>query len=715
MVNKTNKKINKNNNKTHLNINLLILKIKELGEFIKKIKEHFLTNEILGWLFIFISFFTILADLNKGGILGEKYKNLMLNIFGYSHFGLVFLFLILGISWLLRINLIWKISGSLSLILIFFITSAFAEIFFYEGGSIGKFIVSFEKYLGKIGLIVVLIITTVLCISVIFEKPFKEIIWWLITKIKKRKEVSVVSYPEKLRKDENEKKVKEKLTLPEIIRPSKNKLEVKEEIRLKKLPIKTTWELPPISLLDKSESHPESGDIKENIEIIKTTFSNFGISVDIIEVTIGPTVTRYAIKPPEGVKLSKILSLQNDLALSLAVNDVRIEAPISGRALIGIEVPNVKKATVRLRSLIENPEFLENESLLLFPIGRLITGEPLYSDLASMPHILIAGTTGSGKSVFIHSILISLLLKNTPETLNLILVDPKRVELVRYEELPHLLMDPVLDTKKVVAVMNWLIKEMEDRFHKFQQLRVRDINSYNKIQISKKQKIMPRIVFIIDEMADLMIKQGNIIESAIVRLTQMARATGIHLVLATQRPSVDVVTGLIKANIPNRICFKVASQVDSRTVLDYSGAEKLIGAGDLLFISSNFGGIKRLQAALIGEKELERIIDFWTKQATEKDDFERIEIPLEEYEKSTTLINLDEENENEEELVKLAYQIIMETGKASTSLLQRKLKIGYGRAARILDILEERGIVGPQEGTKPRKILIDKNNESETE
>jgi S-DNA-T family DNA segregation ATPase FtsK/SpoIIIE len=530
----------------------------------------------------------------------------------------------------------------------------------------------------------------------------------IINKIKEKRKTQIESY---LKNNSNNKKDKKNITdkiqtgSPQIIKPTKLKSDFKEEIRLKKLPIKTSWELPPISLLDKVETQPDSGDIKENIKIIKTTLENFGISAEVVEVTIGPTVTRYAIKPPEGIKLSKILSLQNDLALALATNNIRIEAPIPGRALIGIEVPNIKKAIVRLRSLIESSNFLENESLLYFPLGRLVSGEPMYIDLSTLPHILIAGTTGSGKSVFIHSMITSILLKNTPETLNIILVDPKRVELVRYESLPHLLMDPVLDTKKIVPVMNWLIKEMEERYSTFQNYRVRDIDSYNKIQIQKKQKIMPRILFIIDEMADLMIKHGNLIEATIVRLTQMARATGIHLVLATQRPSVDVVTGLIKANIPNRICFKVASQVDSRTVLDYGGAEKLIGAGDMLFISSQFGGIKRIQAPWLSEKEIERIVDFWSKQAEEKEDFERFEIPLEEYEKQSIFIE-GEDEQNEDELVKLAYQIIVETGKASTSLLQRKLKIGYGRAARILDILEEKGVVGPQEGNKPRKVLI---------
>jgi S-DNA-T family DNA segregation ATPase FtsK/SpoIIIE len=676
-------------------------KISTILEILNRLKDSYLFTEVLGWLFIFLSIFTVISDLDKGGVLGNYYKDLMIQIFGISHFGLILLFLFLGISWLLRFNINWKISTSFALLILFLTFSTFSEIVFQDGGIIGKWLLSFENYLGRIGLVVVLIILSFISLSIIFQRPFSEILNLILKRFKKEK-IEIEDYTKEAKKEIKEKK--EQVKAPEIIRPTKIKQEVKEEIRLKKLPIKTSWELPPISLLDKTESRPDSGDIKENIEIIKTTFENFGINVEVVEVTIGPTVTRYAIKPPEGVKLSKILALQNDLALALAVQNIRMEAPIPGRALIGIEVPNIKSAIVRLRSLIENPEFLESESLLLFPVGRLITGEPFYADLALMPHILIAGTTGSGKSVFIHSILISLLMKNTPEVLNFILVDPKRIELVRYENLPHLLMDPILDVKKVVPVMNWVIDEMERRYKEFQNYRVRDIDAYNKLQIQKKKKIMPRIIFVIDEMADLMIKQGNLIESAIVRLAQMARATGIHLVLATQRPSVNVVTGLIKANIPNRICFKVASQVDSRTVLDYSGAEKLIGAGDMLFISNIFGGMKRIQAPLVTEKEIERIVDFWAKQALEKEDFEKEEISLEEYEKPKEAI---ETEETEEELVKAAFQIILETGKASTSLLQRKLKIGYSRAARILDILEEKGIVGPQEGTKPRKILIE--------
>ena len=704
--------MNNKNKKSSSSVN--IEKIKKILILLRSIKNHYLTTEAFGWLFIFLFIFTLISDFNRGGVIGEKYKSFVNYIFGYSHFGLALFFFILGASWLLKFNLVWKISSAVALTILMIISSAFMQLIFYQGGVIGSYIVSFEKYFGKIGLISLLLIISIICLTLIFEKPFSDILYSLIKRIKEKRKTQIESYLKNINKKDDKKNIidKNQITTPPIIKPTKLRPNFKEEIRLKKLPIKTSWELPPISLLDKLESQPDSGDIKENIRIIKTTLENFGIYAEVVEVTIGPTITRYALKPPEGIKLSKILSLQNDLALALATNNIRIEAPIPGRALIGIEVPNIKRATVRLRSLIESNNFLENENLLYFPLGRLVSGEPMYVDLATLPHILIAGTTGSGKSVFIHSMITSILLKNTPETLNIILVDPKRVELVRYENLPHLLMDPVLETKKIVPVMNWLIKEMEERYSHFQNYRVRDIDSYNKIQIQKKRKIMPRVLFIIDEMADLMIKHGNIIEATIVRLTQMARATGIHLILATQRPSVDVVTGLIKANIPNRICFKVASQVDSRTVLDYGGAEKLVGSGDMLFISSQFGGIKRLQAPWISEKEIERIVDFWSKQAEEKEDFERFEIPLEEYESQSILVE-SEDDQNEDELVKLAYQIIVETGKASTSLLQRKLKIGYGRAARILDILEEKGVVGPQEGTKPRKVLISNIEQNE--
>jgi S-DNA-T family DNA segregation ATPase FtsK/SpoIIIE len=462
-------------------------------------------------------------------------------------------------------------------------------------------------------------------------------------------------------------------------------------------------------LLEKKEEVPESGDIRNNIQIIKRTLANFGISVEVEEITIGPTITRYGIKLAEGIKISKVLALQNDLALNLAAQPIRIEAPIAGKSLIGIEVPNQKIAKVRLRALAEESEFLENESSLYLPIGRMVAGEPLFSDLSLMPHLLIAGTTGSGKSMFIHSLILSFLLRNTPETLNFILVDPKRIELVRYENIPHLIMEPILDSKKVLAVMQWLIREMEGRFVLLQENKARDLNFYNKIAVQKQIEVLPRIVLVIDEMADLMLSHGASLEASIVRLTQMARATGIHLVLATQRPSVDVITGLIKANIPNRICFKVASQIDSRTVLDFGGAEKLLGSGDMLFVSTRFIGTKRIQAPLVSEKEIHNITKFWKDAAVvnEENDTSVRKIDLSDFESLKEISG----DEDDDELIQEAYRLVVDTGKASTSFLQRKLRIGYGRAARLLDLLEEKGVVGPTEGTKPRKVLMERPEE----
>jgi len=466
---------------------------------------------------------------------------------------------------------------------------------------------------------------------------------------------------------------------------------------------KSKWELPPISLLKQSKEEVIAPDINKTSEIIKKTLESFGIKSEIVNVEVGPAITRFSLKPGEGVKLSKILSLQNDIALALGAPNLILETPVPGKAVIGIEVPNLKPAIVKLGNLLNTDEFLNSETLLIFPLGRKINGEVVFADLAKMPHLLIAGTTGSGKSIFIHNILISFLMKNTPETLNLILIDPKRVELIRYQSLPHLLLNPVVDLKKTLSVFNWLINEMDERYKKLEALGARDIDGYNKKLIQRKGKIMPRIVLVIDEMADLMITYGSSVEAMIIRLAQMARATGIHLILATQRPSVDIVTGLIKANIPNRICFKVASQVDSRTVLDAAGAEKLIGSGDGLFISTHLHSPLRIKAPFVTEEEMDRVISFWTKQTEKIPAIEVQRISLEELEKKFAFSSEDLEDE---ELFKEAVRIVVETGRASTSLLQRKLKIGYARAARLLDLMEERGIVSPPEGSKPRRVLI---------
>jgi S-DNA-T family DNA segregation ATPase FtsK/SpoIIIE len=480
-----------------------------------------------------------------------------------------------------------------------------------------------------------------------------------------------------------------------------NKIKEKIKIKTRKVFPKSIWKLPPLEILSQGKEEVLAPDIKTTSQIIEKTLENFGIKIEVVDVEVGPAITRFSIKPGEGIKLSKILSYQSDLALALGTPNLIIETPIPGKAVLGIQVPNKKSAIVRLGNLLREKEFLEG-GLLYFPVGRKINGEVLFADLAKMPHLLIAGTTGSGKSIFIHNLLISLLMKNTPETLNLILIDPKRVELINYSDLPHLIMDPVVETKKTLGVFNWLIEEMEERYKLLQETKSRDIDSYNQKQINRKEKIMPRIVLAIDELADLMVTYGSNIEAMIIRLTQMARATGIHLILATQRPSVDIVTGLIKANIPNRICFKVASYVDSRTVLDTGGAEKLIGSGDGLFISTTLHRPIRIKAPFLTEGEIHKVIDFWKDQAEELP-FERQTIPLEEIE--SKIITLDEEAEDEE-LFKSAVKIVLEAGRASTSLLQRRLKIGYARAARLLDLMEEKGIVGPQEGSKPRKVLI---------
>lgn len=685
-----------------------------IWSYIYKIINHYLFNEAVGWLAIFAAIFIILANFNQAGSIGQNLQAGLVALFGQAHLFLALIALLIGISWLVKITSIWKIGNTLSLLIIFLTLVGFSQLLFQNGGWLGNKIFSLETFIGKWGLIVFLLILDVLALSIIVERPVIESILALR---KKAQQAGMPSDSATETAPTESKSLLSRLKLPRLWNRSNQTepkiIKAKDEQRLKptqtkqKPLIKSVWQLPPLTLLEAGDGEPQSGDIKNNIQIIQRTLEHFSIPVEVAEVTVGPTVTRYAIKPAEGIKISRITALQNDLALSLAATSIRIESPIPGKSLIGIEVPNKKIALVKLRPLLEMPEFWKDRSWLAFPIGRVITGEPLYANLAAMPHLLIAGTTGSGKSMFIHAIINALLFKNTPETLNLILVDPKRVELVRYETLPHLTMEPVLDIKKTVLVMQWLIREMESRYILFQEHKVRDLQSYNRLQLQRRAEILPRIVLIIDEMADLMLSQGNVIEAMIVRLTQMARATGIHLILATQRPSVDVVTGLIKANIPNRICFKVASQIDSRTVLDAIGAEKLIGAGDMLFMNYGFPAPKRLQAPLLTENEIHNTVNFWEQQMN-KLGYER---PLVELEEQRGPEFLDgSTDDGDDELLGLAYKLVVETGKASTSFLQRKLKIGYARAARLLDLLEEKGIVGPADGSKPRKVLVGTEN-----
>ena len=482
------------------------------------------------------------------------------------------------------------------------------------------------------------------------------------------------------------------------------------------------YKAPPLSLLEKDKGKPDVGDIKANANIIKRTLQNFGIQVEMDEISIGPTVTRYALKPAEGVRLSKILTLQNNLELALAAHPVRIEAPIPGKSLVGIEVPNNTKSMVGLSPLLSSTEFQDSEKPLLIGLGRDITGVSHFADLSKMPHLLIAGATGSGKSVMIHNVIMSLLYKKSPQDMRLILVDPKRVELTLYKNIPHLLTPVITDAKKTILSLKWLANEMDRRYDMLEAESVRDISSYHKnilnpaiekgLPEEEMPGPMPYIVLIIDELADIMQSYPRELEAAIVRLAQMSRAVGIHLILSTQRPSVQVITGLIKANIPTRIALQVSSQIDSRTILDTGGAEKLLGAGDMLFLSGEMSKPRRIQSPFITEQELKKVASYLVKNY---EDELPDEIDFTETKGDPALFSatLEPVESDEDELYEDAYQIIIEAGKASTSYLQRKLRIGYARAARLMDMLEERGVIGPADGSRPREVLEDHDSDDE--
>ncbi len=479
--------------------------------------------------------------------------------------------------------------------------------------------------------------------------------------------------------------------------------------------IKTSsYRPPPIEFLEAEHGAPNSGDTKLNSAIIKKTLESFDIDVTMSEINVGPTVTQYTLKPSEGVKLSKITNLSNDLSLALASHPIRIEAPVPGRSLVGIEIPNKVRAQVKLRNLIENKEFEKFSSNLIIALGRDVSGSPVYADLARMPHLLVAGSTGTGKTIFLNSLIQSLLYQpsigtrsSSPENLRLILIDPKRVEFSVYSNLPHLLCPIIYNATQALNALKWLVKEMERRFDLLSESKTRNVYSYNEKAFKGGTAPLPFIVLIIDELADLMMTKGREIETEIVRLAQMARAAGIHLVVATQRPSVEVITGLIKANITSRITFQVASQIDSRTVLDAAGAEKLLGFGDMLYISANITKPKRVQGSYISEKEVKKIITHIVLEEEKRENKTEVESDLIEEMERVTENRAGKSNETYEEedpLYAEAKRVVIEANKASASLLQRRLRVGYARAARLIDILEERGLVGPADGAKPREV-----------
>jgi S-DNA-T family DNA segregation ATPase FtsK/SpoIIIE len=480
------------------------------------------------------------------------------------------------------------------------------------------------------------------------------------------------------------------------------------------------WEAPSIDLLEKKQSPADAGDVQQNAQIIKDTLSEFNIDVEMEGANIGPKVTQYTLRPPSGVKLSKIAALETNIALNLAAQSLRIEAPIPGQKAVGIEVPNRKAADVRLHAILSSKQWTGSHEPLAFAIGKDIAGDAVIGELNKMPHLLIAGQTGSGKSVMINTLLTSLLYHNSPSEMKLILVDPKQVEMAPYQDIPHLLTPVITEPDKTISALKWAVNEMQRRYTLMAEHKVKDITTYNTMIRSGGKKIvvedeegltqehengaMPYIVIVIDELADLMMVAARDVEALIVRLAQKARAVGIHLVLATQRPSVDVITGLIKANVPARIAFTVASQIDSRTILDQVGAEKLLGQGDMLLLTPSMSKPKRIQGAWVTEEEVQKITLHLTMQSPPQYNNEVVAQPVQLNGKGGVVMDFD--SGSDDDMYKDALRVVIESGKASSSLLQRRLRVGYARAARLIETMEEQGVIGPADGARPREVLI---------
>jgi S-DNA-T family DNA segregation ATPase FtsK/SpoIIIE len=473
---------------------------------------------------------------------------------------------------------------------------------------------------------------------------------------------------------------------------------------------KKEYKLPPVSLLNtvnKKVNRNEQKELSAKAARLEQVLHDFGVNAHVIDVKKGPSVTRYEIQPATGVKVNSITKLADDIALNLEAKSLRIEAPIPGKAAVGIEVENDSSSTVSIRQMIESSEFKKSNSKISFVVGEDISGNHVVADLKGMPHLLIAGSTGSGKSVCINSIIISMLYKSTPDEVKFILIDPKVVELGNYNGIPHMLIPVVTDPSKAAAALAWAVQEMNDRYKKFAETSVRDLKAYNEKMEKEghEENVLPQIVIIIDELADLMMAAAKQVEESICRLAQLARAAGMHLIVATQRPSVDVVTGLIKANVPSRIAFAVSSQVDSRTILDRAGAEKLVGKGDMLFYPLGKAQPERLQGPFVTDDEVSAVIDFWKEQADTDNSAAKILDAI-----NTVMPEVPaEDGDDEDELLSDAIELVISSGQASASMLQRRYRIGYNRAGRLIDIMEARGIIGKSEGSKPRKVLVSKD------
>lgn len=685
---------------------------------------------IWGIVFFVLGILVTLSIFKMAGLVGDLIFSAFTSLFGLGYYLLPILLVLVGISFMKKerpqvanIRALFGVVIVLSSLGIMDITAngSGKSLDIFYGGYIGGAVAwPFVKLFGVYGGILVLGALLITSLIVLFdEKPnLVEIMIKFINFLKK--DINLPKFRKEKNEEESEQeeiaptKTDDKKVEPEVEEMEYEESTIEEEIEIiktDKKKVHTNYVPPPLSLLEKDKGKPNIGDMKGNMNTIQRTLATFGISVEMDEVTVGPTVTRYALKPAQGVKLSRIVGLQNELALALSAKTIRIEAPIPGKSLVGIEVPNKSKSIVGLATLLSDDKFQNASKPLTVALGRGLSGKAIFGNLAKMPHVLVAGTTGSGKSVTIHSIITSLLYKNGPEDLRLIMVDPKRVELTLYNKIPHLLTNVITDPKKTILALKWAAREMDRRYDILQAESVQNIESYHSNVYGKAKKgvemeRLPYIVIVIDELADIMQAYPRELESAIVRLAQMSRAVGIHLVLSTQRPSVNVITGLIKANIPTRVALQVSSQVDSRTILDQSGAEKLLGAGDMLYACAETPQPERLQSAFISEDEVKKVAEYLRKSYIDEI-MDTIELSGNIDKSSGTLFsdNMDSDDDNGDDLYEDARMTVIEAGKASTSYLQRKLGVGYARAAKLIDMLEERGIIGPGNGAKPREVL----------
>lgn len=681
-------------------------------------------KDVLVILIFALAFLSLLGIFDLAGNVGRAINSFWLFSFGWANWFAPIILLFIGYliinkdkyesSTLRYLGLIFITLSFLSLLQLFAHKKSFILHNQGTGGGILGYLVAYplEKIANFGGALIIIIALLLIGFLFYFETTFKNIFFNL--------RLPQISFLNNLKNKLQEKKEKKEIEqlIPEEIGFEQKEIEFspheiseagelvnKEEIDTNEesgIPKKNKKHYPkidiPLDLLEDKSSKPSAGDIKSNQEIIKKTLSHFNIDVEMGEVSVGPTVTQYTFKPMAGVKVAQITALANDLALALAAHPIRLEAPIPGKSLIGVEVPNTKIALVGLKEILTVDEFKKRKDNLMIALGKDVAGKPQLANLEKMPHLLVAGATNSGKTVCLNTIIISLLYQNQPDRLNFILIDPKQVEMTQYNDIPHLSCPVITSVKDTVQALRWSVQEMEKRFKTLAMAGKRNIDNYNETA----KEPMPYLIIIVDELADLMSLAAADIEPAIIRLAQKARAVGIHLIVATQRPSVNVITGLIKANITSRVAFSVASAGDSRTILDHSGADKLLGRGDMLFISADLSKPKRIQGAYLSDKEIDNVVTYLKNNFGPPDYNEEITKKTEIIGVDGAPLNIDENDTMLEE----AKEIIIKSGKASASYLQRRLSIGYARAARILDTLESMGVVSRANGAKPREILI---------